>query len=43
MNPCQACGQDTQDDGYGEPVHSDSGLYWHGDTKGLNGHVAVRR
>lgn len=25
--PCEVCGEDTEDDGYGEPVHRDTGLY----------------
>jgi hypothetical protein len=37
---CQVCQEPVADDGYGEPVHKESGLYWHGDTKGLAGHVA---
>jgi hypothetical protein len=24
---CQVCLQETEDDGYGEPVHKDTGLY----------------
>jgi hypothetical protein len=44
---CQVCGQDTEDDGYGELVHADTGLYgaYHSpqdDPKhGSLGHVAV--
>ena len=25
--PCKVCGHATEDDGYGEPVHKDTGLY----------------
>jgi hypothetical protein len=25
--PCKVCGEATEDDGYGEPVHRDTGLY----------------
>ena len=24
---CQVCRRETEDDGYGEPVHKDTGLY----------------
>lgn len=38
---CKVCHGETGDDGYGEPVHLATGLYWHGDLKGHEGHVAV--
>lgn len=38
---CGECGEETEDDGYGEPVHAESGQYWHGNQTGTAGHVAV--
>ena len=40
VKPCIVCSEPTEDDGYGEPVHADSNLYWHGDRAGNLGHVA---
>lgn len=27
MSACKVCHGETEDDGYGEPVHADTGLY----------------
>jgi hypothetical protein len=41
---CQVCHGATEDDGYGEPVHADTGLYgvydWDDPKRGKLGHVA---
>jgi hypothetical protein len=38
---CKVCHEETQDDGYGEKVHLDTGLYGVYDHKGQLTHVAV--
>ena len=38
---CLICRQPAGDDGYGEPVHEDTGLYGVYDHKGNLTHVAV--
>jgi len=41
VNPvCKVCAEQTEDDGYGEPVHSDTGLYGVYDNRGNLIHVA---
>jgi hypothetical protein len=37
--PCLVCGQETEDDGYGEPVHVSTGRYEGPEPDGY-GHVA---
>lgn len=39
---CEVCAGATEDDGYGEPVHSDTGLYGVYDQHGRLTHVAIR-
>ena len=41
MTDCRICHEAVEDDGYGEPVHAYSGLYWHGSKDGSKGHVAT--
>lgn len=38
---CKLCFGETEDDGYGDVIHAESGLYWHGDRDGKSGHVAT--
>jgi hypothetical protein len=45
---CQVCHQDTEDDGYGDVIHKDTGLYgayggpfWDDPKRGDLTHVAV--
>lgn len=38
---CEVCHEETGDDGYGEPVHQDTGLYGAYDLSGELTHVAV--
>lgn len=38
---CKVCHEPIEDDGYGEPVHQDTGLYGAYDGNGELTHVAV--